>query len=184
MIQKENGCVLSVERTHATVVACHASAAALDSLPAMPNAYSCRVAPDELWLIAPPALLADTERYAAEYCARTEPTALVLDQSDGWSTFTLRGDGALAIFAQLSALPLPATRPAFLQGAVAGGAAKILLVNEAVHVLVPATLRHHVAARLRDVCGSRAVVPVGEIAFTSDQTTVISSGSAVYPAPR
>lgn len=176
--------MLSVERTHAAVVVCYASAAALDSLPAMPNAHSCRVAPDELWLIAPAALLADTERFAAEYSARTEPTALVLDQSDGWTMFTLRGDGALAIFAQLSALPLPATRPAFVQGAVAGGPAKILLVEGAIHLLVPTTLRHHLTARLRAVCGSRAVVPGGEVAFTGDEGTSITSTSAGHPAPR
>lgn len=171
MIQKENGCVLSIQRTHAAVVACHASAAALDSLPALPNAYACRVAPDELWLIAPPALLAETVQRAAEHCASTEATALVLDQSDGWTAFTLRGDEAISVLAQLSALPFPATRLAWVQGAVAGGAAKILLLDGVVHVLVPSTLRHHVAARLHDVCGTRASVPSSEIPFPGGQST-------------
>jgi hypothetical protein len=184
MIQRENGSVLSVERSHAAVVACHASAATLDSLPAMPNASACRVAPDELWLIAPPALLAETLQRAGEHCTSSEATALVLDQSDGWTSFTLRGDEAISVLAQLSAVPFPATRPAWVQGAVAGGSAKILLLDGVVHVLVPLTLRHHVAARLRDVCGSRAVVPVAEIAFTGDHGSPISSHSAVYPAPR
>jgi len=174
--------VLSIERTHAAVIACYASAAALDALPAPPNAYACRVAPDELWLIAPPALLADTERCATEYCARTEPTALVLDQSDGWTAFTFRGDEALSVLAQLSALPFPAARPAWMQGAVAGGAAKILLFEGAVHVLVPLTLRHHVAARLRDVCGSLTSVPGSEIPLTGDPRMPAFSTRAVPPA--
>ena len=174
--------MLSVERTHAAVIACYASGATLDALPAPPNAYACRVAPDELWLIAPLELLADTERRATEYCARTEPTALVLDQSDGWTAFTLRGDEALSVLAQLSALPFPAARPAWMQGAVAGGAAKILLLDGEVHVLVPLTLRHHLAARLRDVCGSLTSIPVSEIAFTGDPRMPTSSSRAVPPA--
>jgi hypothetical protein len=171
MIQEENGSVLSVERTYAAVVACFASATALDSLPAMPNAHTCRVAPDELLLIAPPALLAETVQGAAEHCASIEATALVLDQSDGWTSFTLRGDEAISILAQLSALPFPTTRPAWVQGAVAGGAAKILLLDGVVHVLVPSTLRHHVAARINDVCGTRASVPSSEIPFPGGQST-------------
>jgi len=175
--------VPSIQRTHAAVVACYASAAALDSLPAMPNAYSCRVAPDELWLIAPPELLAETERHAAEYCARTEPTALVLDQSDGWVTFTLRGTEGLWILAQLSAVPLPATRPAFVQGAVAGGAAKLLLLDGVIHVLVPCTLRHHLAARFQDVCGS-VFISSTETPLITDQRTSTSASRLSTPVLR
>jgi hypothetical protein len=161
--------VLSIERTHVAVVACYASPQALDSLPAVPGTHECRVAPDERLLVAPPTLLAETERRATEHFAIVEPTALVLDQSDGWSAFTIRGDEAHSIFAQLSAVPLPIGRPAFLQGAVAGGSAKILLLDGVIHVLVPSTLRHHLATRLHDLCGGRAVVPATEVAFVSDQ---------------
>lgn len=165
--------MLSIERTHAAVIACYASPQALDSLPSIPGAHACRVAPDELLLIAPPARRADTERRAAEHFTIMDATALVFDQSDGWTGFTLRGDEALTVFSQLSAIPLPTTRPAFVQGAMAGGAAKILLLNQVVHVLVPLTLRQHVAARLHDVCANRAIVPDTEIAFTSDPPTPI-----------
>lgn len=113
-----------IERTHTAVVACHASPAALDALLAVPGTFECRVAPDELLLVAPPWMLAECERRAAEHFASVEPTALVVDQSDGWSGFSLRGDEAPAVFAQLSAIPLPVRRPAFVQGAVAGGSAK------------------------------------------------------------
>lgn len=175
--------MLSIQRTHAAIVACYASAAALDSLPAIPNVYPCRVAPDELWLIAPPELLADTHRCAVEYCAHTDPTALVLDQSDGWTTFTLRGDEGPWTFAQLSAIPLPPTRPAFVQGAVAGGAAKVLLLDGIVHVLVPSTLRHHLAARLQDVCGS-VVISSAEAPLSAEQSPAISSSQRSTPALR
>ena len=176
--------MLSIERTHAAVVACYASPKALDSLPAIPGTRDCRIAPDEVLLIAPPAHLAESERRAAEHLAATEPSALVLDQSDGWSVFTLRGDEARSVFAQLSAVPLPMGRQAFLQGAVAGGSAKILVLDDVIHVLVPSTLCHHVAARLKDVCVGRAMVPDAEIAFVSYAPSPSYQDGAIAPALR
>ena len=176
--------MLSIERTHAAVVACFASPQALDTLPGQSGTHQCRVASDELLLIAPPALLGETERSTAEHFATAEPTALVLDQSDGWSAFTLRGDEADSVFARLSTVPLPARRPAFVQGAVAGGSAKIIVLEGCMHVFVPSTLRHHLAARLQDVCGGRPVIPAAEIAFVSDPATPPFQASAATPARR
>jgi sarcosine oxidase gamma subunit len=159
--------VLEIRRTDAGVVACLAQPAALDAFDGVAEAYGCRVAPDELWLVAPPAKIAEVERAAAAYCARADAGALVLDQSDGWSTFTLAGDGARRVFAQLSAVPLPASSPAFVQGMFAGGPAKVLVVDGAIHVLVPSTLRHHVTGRLGDVVG-RAAVPAAATPFLGE----------------
>jgi len=148
--------VLSIERAHAAVVACFASPQALDTLPVQPGTHRCRVAPDELLLVAAtPELAGVTERRATEHFAAAEPDALVIDQSDGWCAFTLRGDEADNVFAQLSTVPLPARRPAFLQGAVAGGSAKIMACDGYIELFVPSTLRHHVASRLQDVCRGR-----------------------------
>lgn len=176
--------MLSIERTHAAIVACFASPQALDTLPAFHETHQCRVAPDELLLVAPPALLRDTERRAAAHFAAADPTALVLDQSDGWSVFTLRGDEADSVFAKLSTVPLPKERPAFVQGAVAGGSAKIIVLEGCLHLFVPSTLRHHLAARLQDVCGGGLVIPAAEIAFASDPATPPFHASAATPARR
>jgi hypothetical protein len=176
--------VLSIERTRAAVVACYASPKALDSLPVIPGTRDCRVAPDEMLLVSSPAHLAEIERRAAEHLAAAEPDALILDQSDGWSVFTLRGDEAPFVFAQLSAVPLPIGGQAFLQGAVAGGSAKILLFDDGIHVLVPSTLRHHLAARLKDVCGGRAMVPDAETAFAGDTPSRSYQDGAIAPALR
>jgi hypothetical protein len=176
--------VLDIERTHAAVVACFASPAALDSLPAHLGTHQCRVAPDELLLVAPPALLGDTERRAATHFAAADPAALVLDQSDGWSVFTLRGDEADSVFARLSTVPLPARRPAFVQGAIAGGSAKVIVLEGCLHLFVPSTLRHHLAARLQDVCWSRPVIPAAEAAFASDTETPPFHAGAATPARR
>jgi sarcosine oxidase gamma subunit len=150
--------VLSIERAHAAVIACFAGPQALDALPAQPGTHNCRVAPDELLLVAPLAMAGDTERRATEHLAAAEPDALVVDQSDGWCVFTLRGDEADNVFAQLSTVPLPAHRPAFLQGAFAGGSAKFMACDGYIDVFVPSTLRHHVASRLQDVCRGRTDV--------------------------
>ena len=164
--------MLNITRTNAAIIACYADPRALDSLPVIPpGTHGCRVAPDELLLVAPPKERAETERWAADYFASADPSAMVLDQSDGWSAFTLRGDEAPSVFAQLSDVPLPLSRRGFLQGAVAGGSAKILLLADAIHVLVPSTLRDNLAGRLRDVCGGRAVVPEAELAFAGDSAT-------------
>ena len=111
-------------------------------------------------------------------------TTMVLDQSDGWSAFTLRGDEAPSVFAQLSDVPLPLRRRAFLQGAVAGGSAKVLILDDAIHVLVPSTLRDNLAGRLRDVCGGRAIVPDTELVVAGDSATAQYQGGAATPALR
>ena len=177
--------MLNINRTNATVVACYADPQALDSLPVVPpGTHGCRVAPDELLLVAPPTERAETERWAADHFASADPSAMVLDQSDGWSVFTLRGDDAPSVFAHLSDVPLPLRRRAFLQGAVAGGSAKVLLLDDAIHVLVPSTLRDNFAGRLRDVCGGRAVVPDTELAFAGDSATGSYQGGPTTPALR
>lgn len=177
--------MLDINRTNATVVACYADRQALDALHVVPpGTHRCRVAPDELLLVAPPTERAETERWAADHFASADPSAMVLDQSDGWSAFTLRGDEAPSVFAQLSDVPLPLSGRAFLQGAVAGGSAKVLLLDGAIHVLVPSTLRDNFAGRLRDVCGGRAVVPDTELPFASDSATAPHQGGATIPALR
>lgn len=164
--------MLEIQRCHAAIVECHAGASALDALPAQPAVERCRVAPDELLLVAPPAMLDDVLRRAAAHLAGAEPAALVLDQSDGWAIFTLRGDDAMAPLARLSVIAFPTTRPAFVQGAVAGGSAKLLLLSGAVHLLVPFPLRDHLKRRLRDVCdAARTRIAPGEAPFASTVST-------------
>jgi hypothetical protein len=176
--------VLDIARTHAAIIACHASEEALDSLPAGPDVHACRVAEDELLLIAPPALGAATHERAAAHLARADASALVLDQSDGWAAFSLRGSGALRVLAQLSVISFPASRPAFVQGAVAGGPAKILLVAGAVHVFVPFTLRHYVEGRLRDVCGNLARITATEVPFWNEPSQQLHTERAADAAVR
>lgn len=168
----------NVERTRAAIVECHAGAAALDAMPALPSAHACRVAPDELLLVGPPTMADKLLRTAAAHLTAAESGTLVVDQSDAWAVFTLRGDDALRPLRQLCANPIPATRPAFMQGAVAGGAAKVLLFESVVHVLVPYTLRDHLAGRLCDVCGPSLVIPADEVPFGVSAPALATAGSS------
>jgi hypothetical protein len=176
--------VLSIERSHAAIIACYASAPTLDAFPAIGGSHACRVARDELLLIGPPMDGADTQQRATAHLASVEPSALVLDQSDGWAAFTLRGDEAPRLLAQLSDIPIPNARPAFLQGAVADGPAKVLLVDGAIHVVVPFTLRHHFAGRLRDASGGEVIARAAEVTFGNDPIAWQLPKLAVHPAPR
>ena len=163
--------MLEIQRSHAAILECHASVGALSTMPAMARVHACRVAPDELWLLAPPALTADVLRRAEAHLASVEPGTLVVDQSDGWAVFSLRADDAaeaLRPLAHLAVFPFPEARPAFVQGAVAGGPAKLLLLPGVIHLLVPFPLRDHLERRLRDVCdAARTRIGAGEVPFAS-----------------
>ena len=158
--------MLEIGRFHAAIVECHAAAAALDALKVPPGAHACRVAPDELLLIAAPGRLDELLQRARAHLAVVEPGALVLDQSDGWTIFSLAGDGGMTALSQLALFPIRQRRPAFVQGAVAGVSAKLLLESGVIHLLVPCAAGDHVAGRLRDVCAARPFrLAAGEAPF-------------------
>ncbi|MEO7793670.1 MAG: hypothetical protein ABIV06_02765 [Thermoanaerobaculia bacterium] len=146
-----------IRRFHAVLIECHASAAALEALAVPAGVHALRVASDELLWLAAPERADELLRRATAHFAVLEPGALVVDQSDGWTIFALPGDEGLLALRQLAVFPLPERRPAFLQGAVAGGSAKLLLLPGVVHLLVPFPLRDHVERRLREVCAGAAV---------------------------
>jgi hypothetical protein len=150
-IRAESACVLEVGRYVAGIVECHASPRALDALVAPAGVQACRVAPDELLLLMAPARLDEVMRRSTAHLAVLEPGGLVVDQSDGWTIFGLPGEAGQQALRQLTEMPLPARRPAFLQGSVAGGAAKLILLPGIAFLLVPFALRDHLERRLRDV---------------------------------
>lgn len=158
-----------VARFHAGLVECHGSAAALDALSVPAGVQALRVAPDELLLLAPPERTEELLRRATAHLAVVEPGAMALDQSDGWAIFGLPGhlpdDPGLLALRHLALMPLPERRPAFVQGAVAGGPAKLLLLPTSVLLLVPYALRDHLERRLRDVSGGALRVAAAEVAW-------------------
>jgi hypothetical protein len=115
--------VLELKRTPATRVV--ATAAALDAAAWPIDALVLRVAPDEALVMPPVAVqLAD-------------PHAIVLPEGN-FATAWVEAQEALDFLEQTCEWALPATRPAFAQGAVAGIPVKLWLEKERVLLVTPA----------------------------------------------
>jgi hypothetical protein len=128
--------VLEMRRSEPRVVRCLARPETLDALPETAGVHAYRVAPDELLLIG---LQAEPDL----------PGGLAVDETGGWAAWTLSGPDAVEALGRLSALP---PGPGFLQGAVAGVPAKAILGEAEIHLLVAASLAHHVEERLSAAC--------------------------------
>ncbi|MGH9174410.1 MAG: hypothetical protein ACRD1H_08635 [Vicinamibacterales bacterium] len=142
--------MLEIWESHAAVVACLARPQILDRFfPA--GAFPCRAAPDELLLLGPRWKANDLERAAAAV-TESDGSALVVDQTSGWTCWTLAGAGADEAFTRLSAVPLPPERPVFLQGAVADIQAKVIAREDCIDILVLSTAAHHMRKRMLAAC--------------------------------
>ncbi len=125
--------MLELTATRVSVVGAFASPEALDALsPA--GAYRCRIAPDEAMFVADvdaSALVRDASAVTAG-----DPDAVVLDMTDGWSVWTLAGDGAREAFAFLSELELP--DEGYVQGDVAHVPVRVIARPDRLELFVPA----------------------------------------------
>ena len=126
--------MVELRSVRVSVIEILASASACDELAdaGVEGADVARVAPDELLVIGEggPALAADVLAKEVD-----DPHALVLDVTDGWSTWAIEGADAAEVFARLSELRLP--ERGFVQGAVANMPAKVLVDVDRITVLVP-----------------------------------------------
>jgi hypothetical protein len=105
-------------------------------MPEMTGVHACRVAPDELLLIG--------RRAEVDL-----PEGLAVTETGGWAAWTLSGRDAGEALARLSML---SDGPGFLQGIVAGVPAKAIVSEVEIHLLVAASLGHHVEERFRAAC--------------------------------
>jgi len=152
--------VLKLAATRASVVGCFAAPEALDTLAAVKDASSCRVAPDEIMLVGEPASAEELVRVAAELTVRADPDAVVLDATDGWAIWTISGEATREAFARLSAVPLP--DEGFLQGSVAHVPVRVIVLPDRLHLLAPAMWREHLRERILHDCASLGVQEVPE----------------------
>ena len=148
--------MLEMTPVRTAVVRCFGTPRALDAFPPA-GAALARVAPDELWLLAPATSRNDLAKRAKAYLAGADPDGTALDHTDGWVAWTLGGPKVLTAFSRLSAIDLPRERPAFVQGAVAEIPAKALLQSDHLHLLVPAQFAHHMARRITQACADLEV---------------------------
>lgn len=148
--------MLEIVPSEAVIVACHGQPAALDGLPDALGLV-LRIAPDEAWLVAPRTRRAGLLRSAALWLESADPTGLVVDQTDGWAVYLLRGDGVEEVFGRLSVVPVAAQRPAFIQGALSGVPGKAVVTDDALYLMVPSPVGHHLEARIGDTCSDLGV---------------------------
>lgn len=144
--------MLELARAEASVLCCLAQPVHLDALPTVGGTFACRVAPDELLLVAPAGVQSELLGRVAGLLEERDPHALVLDQTPGWSVWTLAGRDVWRAFARLSAIPLPSLRPAFVQGTIAEVPGKALLLDDHLHLLVPSPVGHHLRKRILAAC--------------------------------
>lgn len=141
--------MLELVRSEASILCCLARPEELDGVPPVEGAFACRVAPDELLLLAPVGVLPGR---VADGLEERDPHALVVDQTAGWSIWTLLGPDAGSAFARLSEIPPPRERPAFVQGAIAEVPAKAIFLADCIHVLVPSSASDHLRMRVLTAC--------------------------------
>ena len=144
--------MLELAKAEATVLCCLAQPDHLDSLSSLDGVFGCRVAADELLLLAPAGVHRELFDHVAGLLEERDPHAVVVDQTPGWSVWMLAGSDVWRAFARLSAIPLPTERPAFVQGAIAEVPGKAVLLLDCIHLLVPAPVGHHLRRRVLSAC--------------------------------
>jgi hypothetical protein len=144
--------VLELIPAQAAVILCLGDRTHLDSLPHVPGAIRCTIAPDEELYVGPITIRHEILAVATGHLGATEPAGLVVDQTDGWAAWTITGPHREYVLPRLAAFKLPAARPAMVQGVVAQVAGKILLQPSAIHVLVRAPVAHHLRERIFEAC--------------------------------
>lgn len=128
--------MLEVSGSRPRVIRCLGHPEALDALATSADVHACRVAADELFLVGQ---AADVEVAGG----------LAVEETGAWAEWTLSGPDAAEAVARLSALP---AGPGFLQGEVAGVPAKAIIGDGEIHLLVPASVAHHVEERVLVAC--------------------------------
>jgi hypothetical protein len=133
----------------AAIVRCYGESGELDRLASSAGTFAGRVAGDELLLLAPTGEAAGLVARAESNLSRD---SLVRDHTAAFAIRRVSGPAAPHWFARLSALPLPAEPPAFVQGLVAGVPAKLFMLEDEIYVLVPSPLEHVLDDRTHEDC--------------------------------
>jgi hypothetical protein len=146
--------VLELVRTTTSVVTAVASPDAIEAAMGTPGTY--RVAPDELMAIG-----ASVDDITTSI-AGADPDALVVDTTDGWTNWSLRGDAVRPAFSYLSSLELP--REGFIQGDVAHVPVRVVVAQDLIQLFVPAMWGAYLRDRLLERCRVLEIREVTEAA--------------------
>ena len=106
-------------------------------------------------------------REVEKHLKSTDPGSFTIADGDSFAAWKLEGPGAEIAFSRLSAIPLPAERPALLQGLVADAPMKVLVDQGHFLLLVGSPLSHHLRQRVLASCASIGIVERGVTVFRS-----------------
>ena len=141
------------------VVTCVADPAACDALPPVAESLALRLARDEVMVLGAPASVDRMLEKVSGAAVSVDPFAVVLDATDGWAAWAIRGDGVAAGLARLSAMEVP--REGFLQGEAAGVPVKLVAAAGGLDLLVPAMWRDYVRGAILQRCRSLGIAETG-----------------------
>ena len=119
---------------------------ALDRVQTPAGVAQGRVAPDELLWLGDPERASELAAEGTRQLAGAGERAVVVDNSDGWTLFSLIGDGRADALARLSSLQLP--DEGFRQGKVAGVPGKLFSRPGRIDLLCTSDVRWFVHERL------------------------------------
>ena len=144
--------MLELTPTEATVITCLGSGDAVDAAVAAGGVESGRVAPDEAILIVPPGRDAELLGAVTDAASAEDPGAIVVDTTDGWGIWSIRGNAQELdrAMARLTALELPGD--GFCQGDLARVPVKLFVAPGCVRILVPAMWRAYLRGRILARC--------------------------------
>ena len=142
--------MLELNPSEIGVVTCVADPSACVALPSIADARALRVAPDEVMVLAPAGAVDAIIGTVTAAVATIDPDAVVVDATDGWAAWTLRGDAIGAALSRLTALELP--REGFVQGDVARVPVKLVPAPGRLDLLVPAMWRDYLRDAILQRC--------------------------------
>jgi hypothetical protein len=131
----------------AAKVRCFAPPAALDALATPTGALRGRIAPNEVVFVAAPGRAEELKSGLESALASHGAAALVVDHTDGWSVFSISGEGADEVFRRISMIPLP--DDGFFMGRVCDVATKAFRRGDRVDLMSGMEASRHVLDRLQ-----------------------------------
>jgi hypothetical protein len=131
----------------AAKVRCFAPPAALDALATPTGALRGRIAPNEVVFVAAPGRAEELKSGLESALASHGDAALVVDHTDGWSVFSISGEGADEVFRRISMIPLP--DDGFFMGRVCDVATKAFRRGDRVDLMSGMEASRHVLDRLQ-----------------------------------
>jgi hypothetical protein len=145
---------------------------ALDRVQTPAGVTQGRIAPDELLWLGDAERVGELESEGKRQLAGAGERALVIDNSDGWTLFSLIGEGREDALARLSSLRLP--EQGFRQGKIAGVPGKVFARPGRIDLLCTSDVRWFVHERLLHAGAgiglSEGTPPVGGAVSASEAT--------------